>query len=209
MNSPIKVFIIDDHPMVIEGIRGLLNGEPGIEVTGSATDAFAAMEFLKAQTADVVLLDINLPEVSGLDLCPELKASFPKMKVLGLSTFKERSFISRMISQGASGYVLKSVSREELVEAIQQAYRGKMYLSMEVAQIMVQPEPATAPVPMLTSREKEILALIAEGLTNNQIAERLFISPLTVDSHRKNLLAKLEVKNTAAMIRIALEHGLI
>ncbi|HMQ63307.1 MAG TPA: response regulator transcription factor [Flavilitoribacter sp.] len=209
MNSPIKVFIIDDHPMVIEGIRGLLNGEPGIEVTGSATDAFAAMEFLKAQTADVVLLDINLPEVSGLDLCPELKASFPKMKVLGLSTFKERSFISRMISQGASGYVLKSVSREELVEAIQQAYRGKMYLSMEVAQIMVQPEPASAPVPMLTSREKEILALIAEGLTNNQIAERLFISPLTVDSHRKNLLAKLEVKNTAAMIRIALEHGLI
>ncbi|MCB9281292.1 MAG: response regulator transcription factor [Lewinellaceae bacterium] len=209
MSAPIKVFIIDDHPMVIEGIRGLLNGEPGIQVTGSATDAFAAMEFLKAQTADVVLLDINLPEVSGLDLCPELKANFPDMKILGLSTFKERSFISRMISQGASGYVLKSVSQEELVEAVRQAYRGKMYLSMEVAQIMVQPEPASAPVPMLTSREKEILALIAEGLTNNQIAERLFISPLTVDSHRKNLLAKLEVKNTAAMIRIALEHGLI
>ncbi|MCB0609883.1 MAG: response regulator transcription factor [Lewinella sp.] len=209
MSAPIKVFIIDDHPMVIEGIRGLLNGEPGIQVTGSATDAFAAMEFLKAQTADVVLLDINLPEVSGLDLCPELKANFPDMKILGLSTFKERSFISRMISQGASGYVLKSVSQEELVEAVRQAYRGKMYLSMEVAQIMVQPEPTSAPVPMLTSREKEILALIAEGLTNNQIAERLFISPLTVDSHRKNLLAKLEVKNTAAMIRIALEHGLI
>lgn len=185
MSAPIKVFIIDDHPMVIEGIRGLLNGEPGIQVTGSATDAFAAMEFLKAQTADVVLLDINLPEVSGLDLCPELKANFPDMKILGLSTFKERSFISRMISQGASGYVLKSVSQEELVEAVRQAYRGKMYLSMEVAQIMVQPEPASAPVPMLTSREKEILALIAEGLTNNQIAERLFISPLTVDSHRK------------------------
>lgn len=205
----INVFIIDDHPMVIEGIKALLNATDGITVIGSATDAFAAMDFLKSNNADVVLLDINLPEVSGLDLCPELKAKFPNIKILGLSTFKERSFISRMIAQGASGYVLKSASQEELIEAIQQAYHGKMYLSMEVAQIMVQADAPKPQIPILTSREKEVLALIAEGLTNNQIASQLYISPLTVDSHRKNLLAKLNVKNTAAMIKMALEYQLI
>lgn len=205
----IRVFIIDDHPMVIEGIKALLNATEGISVIGSATDAFAAMDFLKKATADIVLLDINLPEVSGLDLCPELKSKFPDMKILGLSTFKERSFISRMISQGASGYVLKSASQEELVEAIHQAFRGQMYLSMEVAQIMVQTENPQTNIPILTSREKEVLHLIAEGLTNNQIAAQLYISPLTVDSHRKNLLAKLGVKNTAAMIKTALEYQLI
>lgn len=205
----INVFIIDDHPMVIEGIKALLNATDGITVIGSATDAFAAMDFLKSNNADVVLLDINLPEVSGLDLCPELKAKFPNIKILGLSTFKERSFISRMIAQGASGYVLKSASQEELIEAIQQAQAGKMYLSMEVAQIMVQAEAPQPQIPILTTREKEVLALIAEGLTNNQIAAQLYISPLTVDSHRKNLLAKLGVKNTAAMIKMALEYQLI
>ncbi|MBK7869194.1 MAG: response regulator transcription factor [Saprospiraceae bacterium] len=205
----INVFIIDDHPMVIEGIKALLNATDGITVIGSATDAFAAMDFLKSNNADVVLLDINLPEVSGLDLCPELKAKFPNIKILGFSTFKERSFISRMIAQGASGYVLKSASQEELIEAIQQAQAGKMYLSMEVAQIMVQAEAPQPQIPILTTREKEVLALIAEGLTNNQIAAQLYISPLTVDSHRKNLLAKLGVKNTAAMIKMALEYQLI
>ena len=205
----IHVFIIDDHPMVIEGVKALLNATQGITVIGSATDAFAAMDFLKNKEADVVLLDINLPEVNGLDLCPALKTKFPNLKILGLSTFKERSFISRMISQGASGYVLKSASQEELVEAIQQAHLGKMYLSMEVAQLMAQADTPPPQIPVLTSREKEVLALIAEGLTNNQIAAQLYISPLTVDSHRKNLLAKLGVKNTAAMIKMAIDFQLI
>ncbi len=205
----IRVFIIDDHPMVIEGIKSLLHMVEDINIAGSATDAFSAMDFLKKERVDVILLDINLPEVSGLDLCLDLKSKFPEIKILGLSTFKDRSFISRMIAQGASGYVLKSASQEELVEAIHQAFRGQMYLSMEVAQLMVQTEVLHPPIPVLTSREKEVLALIAEGLTNNQIAELLFISPLTVDSHRKNLLAKLGVKNTAAMIKTALEYHLI
>ena len=205
----IRVFIIDDHPMVIEGIRALLNAVEGITVIGSATDAFTAQKFLKTHVADVALLDINLPEVSGLDLCPELRAKYPKMKILGLSTFKERSFIGRMISQGASGYVLKSASQDELVDAIAHASRGQMYLSMEVAQIIANAESPQPQMPLLTTREKEVLTLIAEGLTNNQIAEQLFISPLTVDSHRKNLLAKLGVKNTASMIKIAVENKLI
>ncbi len=205
----IRVFIIDDHPMVIEGIRALLNAVEGITVVGSATSASTAHEFLKTHTADVALLDINLPEVSGLDLCPELRTKYPKMKILGLSTFKERSFIGRMISQGASGYVLKSASQDELIDAIAHASRGQMYLSMEVAQIMANADAPQQQMPILTTREKEVLSLISEGLTNNQIAEQLFISPLTVDSHRKNLLAKLGVKNTASMIKIAVENKLI
>jgi DNA-binding NarL/FixJ family response regulator len=205
----IRVFILDDHRMVIEGIRALLQHQEGIEVTGSATDAVAAMEFLKRNPVDVVLLDINLPEISGLDLLPEIKAKFPKIRVLGLSTFKERSFISRMISQGASGYVLKNVSQEELVDAIGHAHRGQMYLSMEIAQIMAEGGLPQHQIPVLTTREKEVLTLISEGLTNNEIAEKLFISPLTVDSHRKNLLAKLGVKNTASMIKVAVENKLV
>jgi DNA-binding NarL/FixJ family response regulator len=205
----IRVFIIDDHLMVTEGIKAILANVDGISVIGSATNAYSAMEYLKKNTVDVVLLDINLPEVSGLDLCPELIAKFPGMKVLGLSTFKERSFISRMISQGASGYVLKSASQDELVDAIAHAYRGQMYLSMEVAQTMANADTSQIQIPLLTSREKEVLALIAEGLTNNEIAAQLFISPLTVDSHRKNLLAKLGVKNTASMIKVAVENKLI
>lgn len=205
----IQVFIIDDHPMVIEGIKTLLGPAEEITIVGSATDAFAALDFLKKNEVDVVLLDINLPEISGLDLCQDLKKQFPGLKILGLSTFKERSYINRMISQGASGYLLKSTSREELSEAIMQAYRGRIYLNSEVAKIMAQSDSSKESIPVLTSREKEVLELIAAGMTNQQIAEKLFISPLTVDSHRKNLLAKLEVKNTALMIKVALEKGLI
>jgi DNA-binding NarL/FixJ family response regulator len=113
-----------------------------------------------------------------------------------------------MIEQGASGYVLKSVSQAELVEAIMQAQSGHMYLSREVSQVLVMSQ-AQKPVPLLTSREKEVLSCISEGLTNNEIAEKLFISPLTVDSHRKNLLAKFQVKNTASLIKFAVENQLV
>lgn len=204
----IRVFIIDDHPMVVEGIRALLQEEEQIEMAGSAGDAFAAMEALRRERPDVVLLDINLPEVSGLELCRRLRQEFPGLHILGMSTFKERSYISRMISEGALGYVLKSASREEIVSAITLAAAGKAYVSEEVllALAAVTPQP---PQPILTSREKEVLACIAEGLTNKEIAGRLFISPLTVDSHRKNLLAKFGAGNTAALIRLAAEQGLV
>jgi len=203
----IQVFIIDDHPMVIEGIRSLLQNEPDMEVSGSAGDAYAALAALKEKLPDVVLLDINLPEISGLDLCKRLKTEFPKLSILGMSTFKEQSYITRMLSQGALGYVLKSASRDEIVAAIQHAAKGKMYANDEVLQALV--HQSTVQKAVLTSREVEVLGCIAEGLTNKETADRLFISPLTVDSHRKNLLAKFGVKNTAALIRLAAEQGLL
>ncbi len=205
----IKTFIIDDHPMVIEGIRHMLQNTDNVQVTGSAADGYAAIDALKANPADVALVDINLPDLDGIELCKKLRERFPKLKILGLSTFKERSYITRMIDAGASGYLLKNANGEELEEAIKAAYKGRMYLSMEAAQTIARPAVQQPDLPLLTSREKEVLALIAEGMTNNEIAEKLFISPLTVDSHRKNLLAKFGVKNTAAMVKYGMESGFI
>lgn len=204
----IKVFIVDDHPLVIEGIKGLLQGEENYSVIGSANYALEALEAFRQNLPDVVLLDINLPDLNGIELCERVKKEFPAIKVLGISTFKERSYITRLMEKGASGYVLKNVDKEELIEAIRQVAVGRMYFSMEAATAITTRGSSTQ-VPILTSREKEILVLISEGLTNKEIADQLYISPLTVDSHRKNLLAKFTVKNTAALVKLGIEHGLI
>ena len=204
----IAVFIIDDHPMVIEGIKMLVQHSAIVQITGSAADAYDALEKLKQIRVDVALVDINLPDLDGIELCKQLKQRFPEMKILGLSTFKERSYITRMIGAGASGYLLKNASGEELEDAIQTAHKGRLYMSLEITGILTNPHEKPE-APLLTSREKEVLCLIGEGLTNGEIAEKLFISPLTVDSHRKNLLAKFGVKNTAAMVKVGLQLGLL
>jgi DNA-binding NarL/FixJ family response regulator len=207
---PIRIFIVDDHPMVVAGLRSLLDRIENIEVAGDVSNAFDAIPFLKNNTVDVILLDINLPDISGIDLCKKINKEFPNIKILGISTFSERSYISRMIGNGASGYLIKSASKEEIAEAIQTVMNGKMYVSVSMEHLTrpLSLTPTDA-LPAITKREKEILSLIAEGLTNNQIAEKLFISPLTVDSHRKNLLTKLNVNNTASLIKLAVENHLI
>jgi len=206
----IKVFIIDDHPMVVAGLNSLLGSLGNIEVCGSVSNAFDAIPFLKKNKAEVILLDINLPDISGIDLCKKINKEFPEIKIIGMSTFSERSYISRMIENGASGYLIKSAPGEEIAQAIDTVLNGKMYLSVLMEHI-AKPLSITPSdnLPALTKREKEILQLISEGLTNNQIAEKLFISPLTVDSHRKNLLTKLNVNNTASLIKLAVQNGLI
>lgn len=205
----IEVFIIDDHPMVVAGIEALLQHSEDVHICGAAHDAGTALEMLKMSVAQVVLVDINLPDMNGIDLCALLRKEFPKLKILGLSTFKERSYITRMMEAGASGYLLKNAPKEELEDAVVAAQKGRAYLSMEVAATLAVSHSASPAVPVLTAREKEVLHLIAEGFTNQEIADKLFISILTVDSHRKNLLAKFGVKNTAAMIKTALELRLI
>ena len=205
-----RVFIVDDHPVVVAGLQSLLGQLENIEVAGAASNAFEAISFLKAHAVDVILLDINLPDVSGIDLCRKIRKDFPEIKILGISTFSDRSYISRMIENGAAGYLMKSASAGQIAEAIETVLNGKMYVSVSMEHVL-RPLSVTAPgnLAVLTKREKEILGLIAEGLTNNQIAEKLFISQLTVDSHRKNLLTKVNVNNTASLIRVAMEQGLI
>ncbi len=202
-----QVFIVDDHYMVIEGIRSLLQLEKSIDWVGHATNAASCLAFLRQQLPDVILMDINLPDKSGIDLCKEVKQLHPSVFVVGLSTFNQQSFIAKMMENGASGYVLKNATKEELLEAIEAAAKGKTYLSDEAAQTLR--KNTDADVPVLTRREKEVLILIAEGLTNNEIAEKLFISPATIDTHRKNLLTKFDAKNTASLVKMAMQLQLI
>ena len=201
-----SVFIVDDHYMVIEGIRSLLQNEKGIEWSGHAMNAASCMAFLKQQQPDVILMDINLPDKSGIDLCKEVKEKYPSVFIIGLSTFNQQSFIQKMMDNGASGYVLKNATQEEITEAIGTVIKGKTYLSEEASHTLRKDEASNI---VLTRREKEVLGLIAEGMTNIEIAQKLFISVTTVDTHRKNLLAKLEAKNTASLIRIATQLQLI
>ena len=204
---PIKVFIIDDHYMIVEGIRSLLQNENNIEWMGHAMNASSGLAFLQQQQPDVLLLDINLPDKSGIDLCKEVKTKYPAIHIIGLSSFNQQSFIQKMIDNGASGYVLKNATREELIEAIEVVLSGQKYLSHEAASTILKDEDSK--IPILTRREKEVLVLISEGLTNHEIGEKLFISTTTVDTHRKNLLAKFEAKNTATLIRMAAQFRFI
>jgi DNA-binding NarL/FixJ family response regulator len=204
---PIKVFITDDHYMVIEGIRSLLQPEKTIEWMGHATNAASCMAFLREQQPEVLLLDINLPDKSGIDLCKEIKDKYPDIHILGLSSFNQQSYIQKMIQNGASGYLLKNATQHEIIEAIETVIHGGTFLSHE-ASVTIR-ENKDAEIPVITRREKEVLQLIAEGLINKEIAEKLFISITTVDTHRNSLLSKFDVKNTANLIRLASQFNLI
>ncbi|MGB8190805.1 MAG: response regulator transcription factor [Chitinophagaceae bacterium] len=206
----IRVFIVDDHPVVIEGIHALLQKEKSIEWAGHAMNAQSCLGFFVTNTADVVLMDISMAGMDGVELCKVMKEKYPRVMILGLSTFNQGLYIKKMLENGASGYILKNASGEELIAAIHAVHGGSIYFSGEVGQALQEYErSAKTALPALSSREKEILGLIAEGYTNPQIAEKIFLSQFTVDSHRKNLLAKLNVKNTATLIKIAVERGLI
>lgn len=201
-----EIFIVDDHYMVIEGIRTLLQHESGMDWLGHATTASSCLAFLKQRQPDVLLMDVNLPDQSGIDLCKEVKTLYPQIAVLGLSTFNQQAIIRNMMDNGASGYVLKNATRAELKEAIDAVVKGNSYFSIEASQSLNEP---LAGDPLITRREKEVLQLIAEGLTNAEIAEKLFISVPTVNTHRKSLLVKFNVKNTATLIAKAIRLSVI
>jgi DNA-binding NarL/FixJ family response regulator len=152
-------------------------------------------------------MDINLPDKSGIDLCKEVKTRYPEIHIIGLSSFNQQSFIQKMMDNGASGYVLKNATRSELTEAIAMVVSGEKFLSPEAVATITRNDDSR--IPVITRREKEVLLNIAEGLTNSEIANKLFISTTTVDSHRKNLLAKFEAKNTATLIRMAAQYRFI
>lgn len=205
--EPIEVFIVDDHYMVIEGIRALLQDDPNIELIGHASNAASCLAFLKTKQPDVVLMDISMPEKSGVELCKEVRNIYPGVFVIGLSTFNQFTYINSMQENGASGYLLKNAGKQEITIAIKTVATGKTYLSDEAASILKNAAHESSPV--LTRRENEVLRLIAEGFTNPEIANKLFLSLSTVDTHRKSLMRKLNIKNTALLIRYAVEHKLI
>ncbi len=206
----IRTVIVDDHQMVIEGLKTLLNGYESIEITSFFTTGKAVLEFLKNQPVDIVLLDVNLPDINGVEVCKIINEKYPETKTLGLSTYNEPSIINQMIKNGVKGYLLKNATADELVHAITQIHNGNFYFGSEIQNILASSitDDKDAP-PKLTRREKHVLTLIANGKTTNQIAEELFISPLTVETHRRNLIRKMEVTNAAALVKIAIDKNLI
>jgi len=202
----IDVAIVDDHKILTDGLKSLIEESGIARVTGVAHSATECRNAIGLWKPEVVLLDVGLPDISGVDFCKELKERFPELRVLALTTHNEYSVVRQMLENGASGYLIKNAMTEEVLTGIQTVAEGQIFLCHEIDVLMKRPKKAHL---WLSQREREILKLIAEGLTNGEIAERIFLSPETIKSYRKNLLLKLDAKNTAVLVRIALEQKLI
>lgn len=203
-----NIVIIDDHPMVLEGLKSLLEPHAAYH-TYLFTKASAALDFIRENTVSVVLLDMVLHDGNGLDYCMLIKQQSPHTIVIGISNQEERSIIFRFLENGGNGYILKNADAQEILDCIQRALQGEMALSKEVQRIMLQ-SPVPSPVlPKLTKREQQILQAIAQGSTSAEIADALFISIVTVETHRRNLLQKFKAKNMIELVKIALEHQLL
>jgi DNA-binding NarL/FixJ family response regulator len=208
-NNIIKIFIVDDHQVVVEGIKSLLQNEDNIEIMGCANNAEKCLQYFANLSADIILMDISLPDTDGIELTRMILEKHSKIKILALSTFTQGTYVRKMMEAGASGYLLKNANKHEILKAIETVSNGGNYLTFEAEQALKYENEQQNSMPKLTKREKELLIHITEGLTNFQISEKLFISIDTVDSHRKNLHTKLNVKNTAMLIKFATEKGFL
>jgi two-component system nitrate/nitrite response regulator NarL len=203
-----KIVVVDDHPVVLEGMSNILSQLTDIAIVAKCPDAIAAMHALRSNQVDIVLSDINLPEINGIELCKRVTSEFPLIKVIGMSTFHDPGYVSEMIKAGGSGFITKNATIEEIESALRGVMKGEIIIS----HLLTAQKPITFSNhegPVVTRREKEVLVLISEGLTNKEIADKLFVSLSTIDSHRKNLLTKFNVMNTAALISQAMKKGVI
>lgn len=210
----IKLIIIDDHPLVADGVATMLKDESYFEIVASARTGRQALNVLSGHSGcDVILLDINLPDTDGLQLCEQIRRSYPSVKIIGLTSVNEAGIISQMIRKGANGYLLKDMEKEELITAINKVLDGHVYLSKganeKILQQLRELDINPNHIPMLTRREKEILTLLDKGLSSQDIAEKLSLSIYTIDTHRKNMLQKLNVHNTPALLKAASKLGLL
>ena len=207
----IKIAITDDHTIVIEGIKTMLKSNKDVEVIQSFENLNNTFENLE-DAIQVLLLDINLPDGNGINACKELLIKFPNLKIIALTNFEDSIFIKQILKNGAMGYLLKNTSKSELIEAIKEVINGNRYLPKKINDILLNDsiglENSSFFIPKLTTREKEILALIIKEFTTDEIANELFVSAKTVESHRSNLIQKLGVKNSAGLVRVAFEKGL-
>jgi DNA-binding NarL/FixJ family response regulator len=212
-----KILLVDDHDVVRTGIKALLQGEENLKVVGEASNGKNALEFLDNQEVDLVVMDINMPVMDGIKCTIELKKKFPDMKVLALTMLSEEQHIRQMLKAGASGYILKNSGQQELLKAISSILGGQHYFSKEATQAimmdMVNDEPKENKIKYdniyLTDREKDVLKLIVKEFTNQEIADKLFISVRTVDAHRRNLLQKIGARNAAGLAIYAMNNNLL
>lgn len=204
----IRVLLVDDHPLVLEGITTMLLPFSDIEIVGTAATAAEALTTARATRPQVVLLDLLLPDGDGIDVCRQLLAEQPALRVIALTILKDLRYLLRIREAGAAGYMLKNVLPDELVFALRKVYAGKVFFSDEMQELLASTE-AVLPTPLLTRREKEVLAFVAKGMTSHEIAKHLSINYLTIDTHRRNLLAKFGVNNTVVLLKLAAEQGLV
>lgn len=206
----IKIAITDDHPLLLAGLKNILSKEELLEVVGCYPDAKTMNTELATTAVDVLLLDINLPDANSIELIKPLRLKYPQMRIIIISVHNEYAVINSVMQEGAQGYIQKNASVEEIVNGIEQIIKGNKFMCSQTKSIIdKKSKDELKSVPKLTRREKEVLAEVALGLTTVQIAEKLFISPHTVESHRKNLIEKFGAKNLSSAIKLALEYGLI
>lgn len=217
MKDTIKILVADDHTMFVDGIDSILKDEKDIEVVGRCYDGPSVLTFIAQQEPSLVLLDVNLPDMNGIEVCKQVNKDYPNVKILAISMFNEESFVTEILNHGAEGYILKNTGREELLTAIRTVHEGKSYFSKDVTQTIMKglmkarkaSNATTSFIPKISRREKEVLKLIVEEFTTQEIADKLFISLKTVESHRSSLLGKLNVRNTAGLVRVTMENRLL
>jgi len=210
MNKKYKTVIVDDHPIVISGIAGLLADFETVEVVGKLQSGVTLLEYIEANEVNLILIDIFLPVINGTDLCKTIKQKYPKMIIIGMSSQSERSLVMQFIQNGGNGYILKSASFDEFKNCIRKAIEGEIVFSDEVRMIITQPQSEDLDrIPSLSRREKDIALLLSKGKSTQEIADELFLSFLTVQTHRRNILQKYKTKNVAELITFLLKNNLL
>lgn len=206
----ISILIIDDHPLVGNGISTMLKDVVYLKIAGIAKSAKEALDFLSHTEVDIILLDISLPDIDGLELCTLIRKNNKMVRIVGLTSTNEAGIISQFLSRGGNGYLLKNMERDELITAIDEVLNNKIFLSKTANQKLLEQyasaNDAIKNAPVLTRREKEVLQLLYDGLNGPQIAEKLFLSPYTVETHRKNLMQKLNVNTTQLLLKTAKDN---
>jgi DNA-binding NarL/FixJ family response regulator len=212
----IRVLVADDHAIIREGLGVMLGNQPDMEVVGVAADGREAIRLVDEQEPDVAIIDISMPELNGIEAIQQLLPRHPHMKVIVLSIHATKPYVYRSLKAGAKGYLLKETAGLEVVQAVRAVVRGERYLSQRIADLLtdvsfrdVEPSMQSSPLEQLSPREREILQLVAEGKTSQEIAERLYISPKTVDTYRSRLMHKIGVEDMAGLIKFAIQHGVI
>ncbi len=211
-----RLLLVDDHAVVRSGLRMLLGSESDVEIVGEASTAAEAIEAASSVNPDVILMDIGLPDLSGIDATREIKKRFPKVSVVALTIHEDEEYFFKMLEAGASGYVPKRAAPEELLTAIRAAATGEVYLYPSLAKLLVKdflaqehPADEKSNLDGLTDREREVLTFLAEGASNEEIARSLVISPKTVERHRENIMRKLNLHSRAELVRYAIRKGII
>lgn len=212
----IRVLVADDHAIVREGLCIMLGNQPDMQVVGRAANGREALRLVDEQDPDVVIIDISMPELNGIDAIQQMLPRHPRLKVIVLSIHETKPYVFRALKAGASGYLIKETAGLEVVEAVRAVYRRERYLSQRIADLLIDTSfqkldswIEASPLDGLSAREREILQLVAEGKTSQEIAERLTISSKTVDSYRSRLMRKIGVEDLAGLVRFAIQHGVI